>query len=240
MSRIDEAHGKTSKDQPGSDTDPTADDSTHVEPKCYSVIGADTVSNDTNAVMRKMLLLQTTLEAQEQELRRLQQELRKETDSRKIAQKALREQSQELEMHSTKLVEANGAIKVLLSEREEARLANEERVTCNVNALIRPYLLKLSASKLNQRQRELLDAITRGLDDITSPLSRRFILESCRLSPVEMKVAGLIRHGRTTKEIAGLLGVADSTIDFHRLNLRRKLNLKDRHINLQNYLKSLL
>lgn len=165
--------------------------------------------------------------------------LHQEIEAREKVQGALQEKSQELESRSARLEEANTALKVLLQEREEERHALDERVVCNINELIRPYLSKLSASRLNQHQRALLDAVVNGLDDITSPLSRRFIMESSRLSPVQIKVAGLIRQGRTTKEIADIMGVAVSTIDFHRLNIRRKLHLKDRHINLQSYLKSL-
>lgn len=84
-----------------------------------------------------------------------------------------------------------------------------------------------------------MEAVCNGLDDITSPLSRRFIIEGARLTPTEIHVAQLIRQGKTTKEIAELLGVAVSTVDFHRLNIRRRLKLTNKGINLQSYLKSL-
>lgn len=182
----------------------------------------------------EMQVQERTVEYQQSNLK-----LHREIEARETAQRSLQEKSRELEVRSARLEEANTALKVLLKEREEDRRALEERVACNINELIRPHLSKLAASRLNQRQRELLDAVVNGLDDITSPLSRRFIMESSRLSPMQIRVAGLIRQGHTTKEIAGILGVAASTIDFHRLNIRRKLNLNNRHINLQSYLKSL-
>lgn len=182
----------------------------------------------------EMQVQERTVEYQQSNLK-----LHQEIEARETAQRALQEKSRELEVRSARLEEANTALKVLLKEREEDRHSLEERVACNINELIRPHLSKLAASRLNQRQRELLNAVVNGLDDITSPLSRRFIMESSRLSPMQIRVAGLIRQGHTTKEIAGILGVAESTIDFHRLNIRRKLNLNNRHINLQSYLKSL-
>ena len=138
------------------------------------------------------------------------------------------------------LEEANIALKVLLNERENERHALEEKVVCNINELTRPHLEKLAAGNLSQRQQSLLDTIKSSLDDIASPLSRRFIIESSQLTPAESQVANFIRQGRTTKEIAALMRVATSTVDFHRLNIRRKLGLAKRRINLQSHLKSLL
>lgn len=154
-------------------------------------------------------------------------------------QQRLQKNTHELEICSRRLHEASTALKLILAGHEEERHASEERVVCNINEQIRPHFSKLMGSKLNRQQRALLDAIAKSLDDITSPLSRRFTLESSRLSPVQIRVAGMIRQGRTTKEIAAILGVAASTVDFHRHNIRRKLNLINSRTNLQTYLQSL-
>ena len=60
------------------------------------------------------------------------------------------------------------------------------------------------------------------------------------LTPGETQVANFIRQGKTTKQIADLIGTATSTIDFHRRNIRRKLGLANKEINLQAYLQSLM
>jgi len=139
-------------------------------------------------------------------------ELRKEVESRKQAQKELLKKSKEL----------------------------EEKVICNLNEMTRPHLATLAAGTLSPRQQDRLKAVSRSLDDILSPLTRRFIMEGSRLTPTETQVAGLIRHGRTTKQIAAFMDVAANTIDFHRINIRRKLNLTNKRTNLQSYLKSML
>lgn len=174
------------------------------------------------------------------ELSRANQHLRREIASREQTQQALLQKSKALEANMGELEEANIALKVLLKERENERHMLEEKVACNINALIRPHLEKLAVGKLSQRQRDLLDAIKCSLDDIASPLSRRFIIESSHLTPSESQVANFIRQGRTTKEIAGFMRVATSTIDFHRLNIRRKLGLRNTRTNLQTHLKSIL
>ncbi len=184
--------------------------------------------------------LETQVKNRTAELQRSNQDLQKQIESRKLAQRALLQKSTELEDRTVALEEANIALKVLLKERENERHALEEKVVCNINELIRPFLEKLAAGNPRPRQRELVDAIKSSLDDITSPLSRRFIIESSQLTPAETQVANFIRQGKTTKQIADLLGVATSTIDFHRGNLRQKLGLTNKEINLQSHLKSLL
>jgi len=59
------------------------------------------------------------------------------------------------------------------------------------------------------------------------------------LTPQEVDVAVLVRQGKSSQEIADVLGISLSTISFHRKNLRRKLDLHDRSKNLRTYLLSL-
>lgn len=46
-----------------------------------------------------------------------------------------------------------------------------------------------------------------------------------RLTPCEMHVAELIREGKSSKEIAGLLKLSKRTIDWHRANIRKAFHL---------------
>ncbi|MEJ2642271.1 MAG: PAS domain-containing protein [Desulfosarcinaceae bacterium] len=134
--------------------------------------------------------------------------------------------------------DAEIAVKVLLKQSKEERQGQADIFISNLNELTRPHLNRLAATRLSRRQQKLLEAVNASLDDIGSPLSRRFMLDNRRLTPTESRVASLIRQGQSTKQIAEIMGVATSTIDFHRHNLRRKLGL-DRNTNLQSYLNSL-
>ena len=174
------------------------------------------------------------------ELLQANKNLQREVVSRKRSQIKLLEKSEELEARKAELEEANIALKVLLKAHEDERKALEDKFVCNINELVRPHLEALAAGQIGPRHRSLVDAIRNSLDDIASPLSRRFIIDSNRLTPVETNIANLIRQGRTTKEIAELMGVATSTVDFHRGNIRTKLGLTHKPINLETHLKSLL
>jgi DNA-binding CsgD family transcriptional regulator len=55
---------------------------------------------------------------------------------------------------------------------------------------------------------------------------------------MEIKVANLIKEGRTNKEMAELLLRSKNTILFHRHNIRTKLGVKNKKINLRSHLLS--
>jgi PAS domain S-box-containing protein len=156
----------------------------------------------------------------------------------KKTQESLRNKSAELKVQSASLEEANVALRVLLKQRDNDRRELEENLLINIKELVQPHLSKLMNKNLGQKSNGLLRVIETNLEDIVSPLARRLTVDLARLSPAETQVANLIRQGKTTKEIAELMGLATSTIDFHRHNIRSKLGLKHKGINLTTYLTS--
>lgn len=183
--------------------------------------------------------LEIVVKERSNELLQIKAELSREVETLAATRHRLVEKTEELQSRLVELGGVNAALKALLKTRDGERADLEEKVVCNINELVRPHLAKLAEGKLSERQVALLEAIGRSLDEITSPLSRRFILEASRLTPIEGHVAELIRQGKSTKEIATLMGVAGSTVDYHRLNIRRRLGLTKKGLNLQSYLKSL-
>jgi DNA-binding NarL/FixJ family response regulator len=72
-----------------------------------------------------------------------------------------------------------------------------------------------------------------------SPLARSLSSKFLRLSQTELEVASLVQQGQTTKQIAETMNLAESTIDFHRNNIRSKLGVKNKKIGLRTYLSSI-
>jgi len=51
-----------------------------------------------------------------------------------------------------------------------------------------------------------------------------------------MKIAALIKTGKTNAEIAALISISEHSVSFHSQNLRKKLGLLGRKVNLVAYL----
>ena len=133
----------------------------------------------------------------------------------------------------------NTALRVLLRKREEDRSELEERVARNIKERILPYLKKLKIRGLDEAQKELVDILETNLKDFASGFQRRLTNICLSITPMELRVADLVRQGRTTKEIADLLNSSTRAVEFHRMNLRKKLNLKEKKTNLRSFLLSM-
>lgn len=162
--------------------------------------------------------------------------LEKEIEERKRAEKVLRIREKELEAQSHHLEEVNTALRVLLKQREDDKSELSQNVMANVRELVRPYLEKLQKGPLDTSQKTLVSILASNLDNIVSPFLGKLASRYVSLTPMEIRVANLVKEGRTNKEIAELLMLAKNTILFHRHNIRTKLNLKNKKINLRSHL----
>ena len=155
---------------------------------------------------------------------------------RKQVELALLERGKELENKTHELQEVNAALKVLLKHRDEDKKELEEKVIANVKKLVFPYVEKLNSSRLNDRQMVYLNIIKSNLEDIIAPFLHQLYSKFSDLTPSEIQVAGLVRDGKTTKEIAELLNSSMGAVNFHRNNIRAKLGLRNTKTNLRSFL----
>jgi PAS domain S-box-containing protein len=155
------------------------------------------------------------------------------------AYEALNRKALELQEKSENLEELNTALKVLLKQREGDKQELGEAVLANVKILIEPFMEKLKKGHLSSSQKTIVEILESHLNEIVSPFYKMLGLRSTNLTPTELRVAGFIRDGKSTDEIAEILCVSHHTVSRYRDYIREKLGLRGKKTNLRSYLLSM-
>lgn len=158
-----------------------------------------------------------------------------------IEQKDAKLRTQQLDLieKTASLEKANGALKLLLDQREIEKMAIEQTMVANLKRFVFPYLDEMEKLSLENGALAYLDIIRTNIEQLICPLSKGLSGAYRDLTPTEVKIAGLIRQGKSTKDIAAILITSPSTVEKHRNSIRRKLGLLHQKTNLQTYLNSL-
>ena len=151
----------------------------------------------------------------------------------------IREREKELKIKTMSLEEVNIALRVLLKRRDEDKTELEEKVLANVKNLVVPFVEKMKEQLKDERIKAYLNVLETNLNDIISPFMRNLSTKYVNLTPTEIRVAHLIKEGKTTKEIAKLMTVSPRTIESYRDNMRKKFGIKNKNVNLRSHLLSI-
>jgi DNA-binding CsgD family transcriptional regulator len=144
-----------------------------------------------------------------------------------------------LQFQKRTLREQETALRVLLREGEKNEKNLASTIHENINMGVAPLITMLKRKLDDHEARELLDAIETRLSEITSPYLKQISLSEKGLTPRETEIAALVKEGKTSKEIADLLGISIKAVDFHRSGIRKKLHIAGEKRNLYTYLNSL-
>ena len=162
---------------------------------------------------------------------------------RKQLEEELRAAREDLEKkvaeRTVELTETNTAMRVLLNHKESDRLNIEQNVAANVMGKILPHIGRLGNAGLDPNQSAAVRLLEEELREITSPFLKNLKTKYPGFTPQEIQVADLIRGNRTSKEIAGYLGIATKTVDLIRYRIRNKLKINNQKIHLGAYLSTI-
>jgi len=157
--------------------------------------------------------------------------------SRISADEELQEINQQLKLERQALQETNTALKVVLSRSEHEKQEVFKDIRNNVDKILTPIVNSLAAY-LQPSQKTYINLLMKSLEEIASPFVSRLARACNCLSPTEISISNMIKNGLTTKEIAGIKGIATATVNRHRENIRRKLGITNRDVNLATFLQS--
>jgi DNA-binding CsgD family transcriptional regulator len=153
------------------------------------------------------------------------------------AEAALREHQTKLKEQNELLQQRSAALHELVEQLKTEQETLEAKVRANIDQLIRPVLQNAKEAAGQPKVKGYLEIIDKNLRGITSSFGTAIENEWDSLSRREVEVSQLIRDGLSSKRIAELLGISYRSVTAHRRNIRRKLGLKARKINLPTYLR---
>lgn len=141
-----------------------------------------------------------------------------------------------LEARTVKLEEINATLNILADKMSEEARGVEGTMLSNIMTFVLPHVANLKKTRLSDVQTAYVELIETNLSKLASPLIHD--MRQFNLTPMEIQVTNLIKDGRTTREIAGLLHTSKVAIDNHRYNIRKKLGLNKKKWNIRSFLLS--
>jgi PAS domain S-box-containing protein len=150
-----------------------------------------------------------------------------------------KQMEQTLNTQTDELLKTNQALQAMLDYRETEKRIFEKTILTKLEERIFPYLRKLEKAKLSQNHASYLKIIQSNLNELIPSAQNTLTSAYVKLAPTEVKIADLIRLGNQTKEIADSLNLTPKTVSWYRGNIRKKLGLAQKKINLRTYLSSL-
>ncbi len=153
--------------------------------------------------------------------------------------RALGSQDHSMAVELRQIDELKKALRAVLGLREEDKTLTKDNLVSNVRQMVIPWIDKLKQSPMSPEQRSYLKIIESNLATLASPFCHKLSSMNQSLTTTEIQVANLVEQGKTSKEIGGLLRVSKECVDFHRNNIRRKLGLSGKKMNLKTYLSAI-
>ena len=143
-----------------------------------------------------------------------------------------------LQDQAAALASTNTALKVMLNHSRQAEASLQEKIMKNIDGLVFPYLDQLDKLTTNDDALAYLRLIRNNINNLVSSFTKDLSAPILGLTPREVQIADLINKGQSSKEIAKLLRLSQGTVDCYRDQIRRKLAVKNKKINLRSYLLS--
>jgi len=157
---------------------------------------------------------------------------------RKMTELSLQQSERDLKAQAVELENKNIALREIMEQIGIEKRQIKDDVVANVREVLLPMLHRMKDGDPGTVNKHLA-LLERSLLEMTSSFGHKISDPLLKLTPRELEISNMIKTGFTTKEIAAFLRVSTFTVENHRSNLRKKLTLINKKLNLATYLKSL-
>lgn len=155
---------------------------------------------------------------------------------RKREEEALRESESKLQKQKLALEQKNIALREIIAQVEIEKRKIKENLDKNVSMVLSPILERLKTDKASQKY---VNLIQHHLEGLTSSYGSKIAEKRVNLTPREIEVCNLIKGGLTNKDISKLLNISRRTVEKHRENIRQKMEISNKDINLISFLRKI-
>lgn len=145
-----------------------------------------------------------------------------------LEERLSREKVQTREMYIT--------LRNVMKAIEQEKKGWEGEIANKIEKYLLPALERVKREPYGEMRNSYLDLIREHLLGLTRGFSRELDGRFLRLTRSEMRICRYIQGGYSTKEISEAMHTSFETIQTHRKNIRKKLGLRGRTINLYSYL----
>jgi DNA-binding CsgD family transcriptional regulator len=157
--------------------------------------------------------------------------------TRMSAEQELQEANRQLTLERKALQESNTALRIVLSRIEQEKQEIRQDIKMNVEKVLKPIVDTLII-QLPPPYKKYAELLKSNLDEIISPFISQLSHAYHSFTPTEIAICNMIRSGMRTKEIAGVRGISEATVNRHREKIRRKLKITNQDVNLATFLQS--
>ncbi len=153
----------------------------------------------------------------------------------KQKEKELKKSQELLKVKNKELEDNNTALKEILVQVELEKRKMQNNVKENITIMIMPILTNLKIlCEDDENKVSHIESIEKSLLNINS--YEHCIFDYEKLSPREIEICNMIKKNLSNKEIANILNISILTVERHRHNIRKKLGIAKKKMNLHSYL----
>jgi len=182
--------------------------------------------------------LEKIVENRTTELRAANTKLQREITERKKAEKELSNSKLRLQKKKSALEQKNIALREVIAQIELEKERIKDNIQANIDIVASPILEKLKTEKtsLGKDVFKYVNLLQYHLKKLTSSFGSKLTEQRLKLTPREIEICNMVKGGLTSKDISNLLSISYRTVEKHRRNIRKKIGISNKNINLTSFL----
>jgi PAS domain S-box-containing protein len=156
---------------------------------------------------------------------------------RKRSEEILKKTTRELRTERKILTEKNIALNQVLEHLESQRQSHKQQVLKDIEQAMRPFMNKLR-DMFGEERANKYEELEAYFNAILGKDLKTFTDRFSRLTSRESQICELIKDGLSSKQISEELNLSVLTVQKHREQIRKKLGITHKNVNLATYLRS--